>query len=150
MARRGLSDLQIFILQYAARYEWARHIDILLYYFKWEPEKPLEFYTTERREIDPATGREVLVITPPGRIGLPRIGLTTFKPERIGRERYNRTMAALSRSCARLRQRGFVETRRSKHGYLAAVVITDEGRAFLEAKGLIPKGSDVDPCLATH
>jgi hypothetical protein len=117
---RGLSGLQRWILVEAGKREKAPrdgvpgkdnillyYCDILAGYFGWEPASDI-------------------LAKPSGR---------HFSPTEIGVKQYRRTMAALSRSCRRLKDRGLVVWRNGESSSggsrWAAVELTDEGRKWL-------------------
>jgi hypothetical protein len=64
---------------------------------------------------------------------LERPGSHTFSPTKIGEDKYRRTMAALSRSCARLGERGLVKCLVGESSRWSGVEITDAGRAWVAA-----------------
>jgi hypothetical protein len=107
---RGLSPLQRHILAEAAKVERLYYADILSGYFGWQKSRAW--------------------------VG----SLQNFSMREIGEARYRRTMAVLSRSCARLAERGLVRMAHSMAWTGAS--ITWEGREWLSAN-TVPSGNSV-------
>jgi hypothetical protein len=120
---RGRSDLQRFLLRRASEQQCLYYAEVLADYFGWEPRGP-------RPQHDSADPR-----VPPADLQGP--GTRYFDPDRIGRPRYHRTIAALSRACRRLEARGFVWSVGGRYGHWHGVEITEAGRAWLAADAAI-------------
>src|SRR5687767_3143553 len=116
---RGLSDLQLWILERAARFRYVRYADVMLNYFNWEPEKPPKFYGQRRTVTDEATGESRVEVTPPDMVGMPIYDEAVFNPDKIGRNKYNSAMASLSRCCRRLQARGLVQILHGTYAHIA-------------------------------
>jgi hypothetical protein len=116
---RGLSDLQRFLLRRASEQPYLSYAEVLADYFGWEPRVPLPRHAG----VDP--------LIPPDDLQGP--STRYFDPDHIGRPRYQRTIAALSRACRRLEARGFVWGVGGRYGHWHGVEITEAGRARLAA-----------------
>jgi hypothetical protein len=129
---RGLSPLQRWILQEAATHNVLYSAEILAGYFAWEPREPfhrvgegnLAWWTPERLQ-----SSQHYKDFKPG--DMPGGGVQYFSREAIGRDRYNRTMATLTRSLKRLADRGLVTRWWGGAGHATHIRITDTGREWL-------------------
>jgi hypothetical protein len=100
---RGLSGLQRYILRETARRERLHPADILAGFFGWPTLGPL------RPEGERCRG-------------------LNFDREEVGPERYNASMASLSRAIRRLEDRGLIERSEYVFGRAFCLRITDKGK----------------------
>jgi hypothetical protein len=107
---RGLSPLQRWILDKAARGRPIRYADVLEGYFGWQAEGPPRTH---------AEGEQ------------PR-----FSVDRIGPKRYGKVMATLSRTCWGLHRLGLVHCLCGEGRRCSAIIITAKGNALLSADKL--------------
>jgi hypothetical protein len=137
---RGLSPLQAWVLRRAAQQSRVYYAEVLAGYFGFKPTKPLS-YRNDDGTIPHGIGsvltneliNKIANHRPLGRT-LTDPGGQRFSPGDIGRGRYRAAMSALSRSCARLMDRGLVTCLVGSSSHWAAVEITDAGRAWVEAR----------------
>jgi hypothetical protein len=124
---RGLSDLQRFILTEAAKRSRLYYADVLRHFYGFPLKR--EFYDDGRprepRDLayEPSTWEDGGTLMRPGR--------HYFSPKEIGEATYRNAMAALSRSCKRLADRGLVEWIAAGYSRWSGVIITDKGREWL-------------------
>jgi hypothetical protein len=109
---RGLSPLQRYIVAKAATVDRLYYHDILEDYYGWKSHMK-RFHRRERY--------------------MP--GEQKFWPAEIGEQRYHATMVTLSRSTARLAQRGLVTCLQGTIANWSGVEITPAGRRLAEAWG---------------
>jgi hypothetical protein len=113
---RGLSDLQRWILREGTRRERVYYADILAGFFKF---RPLDGIQHEDGKFTTRSGQVV------------GLGSPKFCPDEIGRSAYRTALAVISRSCARLADRGLVTCLQGRYSRWAAVTLTDEGVAWV-------------------
>jgi hypothetical protein len=127
---RGLSDLQRYILAEAGTRNRLYTPEILAGFFQWPP----------RYRMDRLPADQVSDWLPPdycAKLGdLEDPSWQYFSKRRIGRLRYARTMAVLSRSIRRLESRGLVTHLRGAYAQWNCVQITDTGREWLSVNRL--------------
>jgi hypothetical protein len=114
---RGLSDLQRYVLAEAGKRSRVYYAEVLAGFYGWRP----------RREL--ARDAE-------GKLRSP--GSWHFSPRKVGENRYNKAMAALSRACARLGTRGLVTCLKGVSSRWAGVEITDKGKEWLSVNTRAP------------
>jgi hypothetical protein len=113
---RGLSPLQRHILTEAGKRQRVYYAEVLVSYFGWEPKK-------SRRWREDGT--------------LECPGYQHFSPAEIGRSAYRSALATLSRTCARLGDRGLVTCLWGKVSHWAGVEITEKGKEWLSVNSAI-------------
>jgi hypothetical protein len=117
---RGLSSLQRYIVAKAATVERLYYFEILQDYYGWRnhgrPERrynPITQKFTHEQYYPPGTQK--------------------FWPDEIGREQYHKILVTLSRTIARLQQRGLVTWLSGGRSHWSGVEITPEGRRVAAA-----------------
>jgi hypothetical protein len=119
---RGLSKLQRFILEKAARQPRVYYAEILAEFFGWKSSSRLPFW------------KRIWDRTADGNLASP--GMQRFSPKEIGVRRYRAAQASLSRACTRLEARQLVTLGARSHW--SVVEITDKGREFLSVNSAKP------------
>jgi hypothetical protein len=100
--------LQRYILAEAGKQDRLYYADVLMGFYGWQPHREPRYYQGERS-----------------------LGYQLFSRKKIGESVYRKTMAALSRSCRRLQDRGLVKWICGAWSHWSGVVITDAGREWL-------------------
>jgi hypothetical protein len=118
---RGLSPLQRFILVEAGRRPRLYYADVLSHFYGFRTRRGAKLTYYQDHDLDtPSTWRDGGELLSPG--------TQRFDPKEIGERRYRSALAALSRACRRLRERGLVHCRRGQYSHWAGVELTDKGR----------------------
>ena len=107
---RGLSKLQRYIVSEAARRERLYYADILVGYFRWQPNPSHSAFD--------ASGN------------ITRPGTPSFSRWQVGAKLYAKTMVTLGRACRLLGDRGLVTCLQGAHW--SALEITDHGKACVK------------------
>lgn len=115
---RGLSDLQKFILRKAARQPRVYYCEICEGFYNWEPKSWFG--------VKDGGG---FCRSKDGNLKYP--GTQYFSRAEIGEKEYTRVMAAISRSCLLLQERGLVKCITVASSHWSGVVITEKGRQFI-------------------
>jgi hypothetical protein len=122
---RGLSTEQKWILAEAGRLRLVFYVDILTGFYGWQPDWPIERY----QKGDLTYTDELVPEEWYGQAKFP--GTQYFSRLQIGEKTYAKTMAALSRACARLEARGLVRRFDWRRKGFAGLQITAKGREYL-------------------